>query len=510
MELLKIYDGVEEGFGEFLENPNNERVLFSAKFGMGKTTFLKYFFDKNKAKYNAFYLFPVNYSVQENKDIFSLIKYDILYYLLIEYKYLFSNSEIKPEVFLPKYLHKYAYKLLLPLLMFQDPSIGIKIYSVLNKEIETFIEKYEKENQSENDVVDNLGLSLLNEEGNIYERNYLTELIIAGLQEVKKLEVDTGDNKNSEMSSETEEETFKENVLVIDDLDRLDPKHIFRLLNVFAAHFDYSEEQKRTYGNNKFGFDKIVFVTDANNIQRVYEHFYGLKADFNGYIDKFFSTQIYYFDTNDNIEQLVENIISQNKIYYVYSNDYNRSEHPISFQNSTIYKKCIIFLLILLLKCNSITMRSLVKVNMRYYKIPFAIHNFKPENINIYGGELLGWILIETLIVFLGSKNRLIEVLSVLKDNLSDDSKTISLEIYNPFLVILLQNQHKYHYQYIGEIDMSDYIKGAENDKTGYELIKNPAGNYSLKLSGRILVSSSMLINMILESIKKLEEMKFL
>ena len=30
----------------------------------------------------------------------------------------------------------------------------------------------------------------------------------------------------------------KKTVLIIDDLDRIDPEHIFRLLNVFAAHLD--------------------------------------------------------------------------------------------------------------------------------------------------------------------------------------------------------------------------------------------------------------------------------
>ena len=28
-------------------------------------------------------------------------------------------------------------------------------------------------------------------------------------------------------------------ILIIDDLDRLDPEHIFRLFNVFSAHFDH-------------------------------------------------------------------------------------------------------------------------------------------------------------------------------------------------------------------------------------------------------------------------------
>jgi hypothetical protein len=91
------------------------------------------------------------------------------------------------------------------------------------------------------------------------------------------------------------EEKLKK-VLIIDDLDRLDPEHIFRLFNIFSAHFDqvhYYENQK---GNdNKFGFDKIIFVCDIENIRKIFAHKYGIEVDFSGYIDKFYSTGIYHF-----------------------------------------------------------------------------------------------------------------------------------------------------------------------------------------------------------------------
>jgi len=53
----------------------------------------------------------------------------------------------------------------------------------------------------------------------------------------------------------------KKSVLIIDDLDRIDPEHIFRILNVFSAHFDITED-----GKNKFDFDKIILVCDIQNI----------------------------------------------------------------------------------------------------------------------------------------------------------------------------------------------------------------------------------------------------
>jgi tRNA A37 threonylcarbamoyladenosine biosynthesis protein TsaE len=45
-------------FKEHLGLEQNERIIFSAKFGDGKTTFLREFF-KNNPEYNAIHLYPV-------------------------------------------------------------------------------------------------------------------------------------------------------------------------------------------------------------------------------------------------------------------------------------------------------------------------------------------------------------------------------------------------------------------------------------------------------------------
>ena len=75
--------------------------------------------------------------------------------------------------------------------------------------------------------------------------------------------------------------TSRETVLIIDDLDRLDPEHIFRLFNVFSAHYDNQNEK------NKFGFDKVIFVCDVENVRKIFHYKYGLDVEFNGYIDEF-------------------------------------------------------------------------------------------------------------------------------------------------------------------------------------------------------------------------------
>ena len=55
------------------------RVIFSAKFGDGKTTSLEEMRKHEIMKdYDIFSIHPVNYSVASNEDVFEYIKRDIL------------------------------------------------------------------------------------------------------------------------------------------------------------------------------------------------------------------------------------------------------------------------------------------------------------------------------------------------------------------------------------------------------------------------------------------------
>jgi hypothetical protein len=69
-------------FKSFIDLEDNHRMIFSAKFGAGKTYFLKSFFKEYSASYEAVFLYPVNYQVSANEDIFELVKFDLLRSLL--------------------------------------------------------------------------------------------------------------------------------------------------------------------------------------------------------------------------------------------------------------------------------------------------------------------------------------------------------------------------------------------------------------------------------------------
>jgi hypothetical protein len=72
-------------FDEHLKLPENNRILFSGKFGTGKSHFLKEYFESNIDKYCMFWISPVNYVVGANHDIFEWIKIDIAKELLSKY-----------------------------------------------------------------------------------------------------------------------------------------------------------------------------------------------------------------------------------------------------------------------------------------------------------------------------------------------------------------------------------------------------------------------------------------
>lgn len=65
-------------FAQYLEK--TDRIILSAKFGDGKTYLLNEL-RKDEAmqdKYEFFTIYPVNYSVAKNEDVFEYIKRDII------------------------------------------------------------------------------------------------------------------------------------------------------------------------------------------------------------------------------------------------------------------------------------------------------------------------------------------------------------------------------------------------------------------------------------------------
>lgn len=282
----------EKLFENHLAEKDNLRIFFSGKFGSGKTTFLKNYFGKNEDKYRAIHLFPVNYSVAENRDIFELVKADILMEMMDKYgdSLKFENLDIGHEWAFYFQMKEGLFEML-PSLLKLIPGIGGQLSDVgnalikLRKGMDAKRQEYSKDELTE---VGEFMKDLQLERGSIYELNLVSEII-------KGLISQLNGNGN---------EDEKETVLLIDDMDRIDPGHLFRIMNVFSAHFDHSDGL-----GNKFGFDKIIFIADHENIKSIYHHFYGLGTDISGYLDKFFSTEIFIFNTNNGVSDGIGNVM---------------------------------------------------------------------------------------------------------------------------------------------------------------------------------------------------------
>ncbi|RIJ49473.1 hypothetical protein D1614_08005 [Maribellus luteus] len=291
--LVIPIDKIKSDFQTFLTPHHNRRIIFSGAFGIGKTHFLNEFF-KEKEEYFPVFLRPINYSLLSNEDVFKFIKYDILAQLIQNEKFEVGDSfDFSAEEYTKYYVGQNGFSILFNLLKYA-PKVGAFIKA--SEKLGILVEKFRN---GLKEINSNAELKMLKEFGEqaenhfLYENDGVTDFISEIL--------------NKLVTPENQEDGNKSKVLIIDDLDRLDPEHIFRLFNVFSAHFDQVHYYENKEGNdNKFGFDKIIFVCDIENIRKIFAHKYGSEVDFSGYIDKFYSTTIYRFLHNDVFDQIVK------------------------------------------------------------------------------------------------------------------------------------------------------------------------------------------------------------
>lgn len=327
---------------------HNERIILSGKFGIGKSFFLNKYFESHSDKFISINLRPVNYVVSSNEDIFQLIKYDIIYELLIhndEYE-LFNINPLE-EATIRNYFIADNFGNILDK-FFTSVNLIDKSILDLSKYIYSLVNEYEKFRHKHLDrlnqfkQLDIFNKELTNKLGGIYENDFISELINNSIEKLKQ--------------------TGKRIILVIDDVDRIDPEHIFRIINVFGAHLDIRKNE------NKFLFDSTILVCDIKNIRGVFMHRYGKFVDFEGYIDKFYSNSIFYYD---NITAIINWI--------------NGLENTSRFHNknkSSVYT--FLFFIITNMSINNlINLRSLIKLDLKTDELGNLTVNINPDyNLN--------------------------------------------------------------------------------------------------------------------------------
>lgn len=402
----------EAAFKDHLALPGNTRIIFSAPFGTGKTYFLKKFFgEKNPT---VFHLYPVNYSVSSNEDIFELVKYDLLFQLLKPYRGIqFEDIKysISQRVFLA--LNDPSNDAVVSKLFSLVPKVGAAL-SILYDEVSKLRDKLApKKQKDEKNDIENSKRKIEKKEGSIHEMNDLSELVKDLISRTKK-------NKIQESDKENESKKWQENesILIIDDLDRIDPEHIFRLLNVFAAHFDINKDE------NKFGVDQVIFVCDVENIRKIFANKYGQDADFNGYIDKFYSTQIFYFDNTKMLSQSIDSILDKSL--------FNKDE-------SLIFEHNIAKLILeTLIQENVINLRVLLKFTDSAYELSNKNLNF--ESISKESVEITYFYVFEFIYRLFGNVNSYLSSLKRIahKKHIDDD-------VIGSFLMIVGWRTHRFN-----------------------------------------------------------------
>ncbi len=296
MGPISIETNLEE-FNEHLKM--NQRTIFSARFGDGKSYFLNKFRQTYQREYEFITLYPVNYQIADNKEIFEYIKRDILIQMIVK-GMVRTNPDISDSLMLQFYIMNNSQSLLenliksFPLLGLPETMVstfinGYKgIVSTLN--FKNSFSKYKKAiiNKDDQAIIESFVKDFSNEAGSPYEMDLITYLIYNNIHLYAK-------------------ENNKKIVLILEDLDRLDPAHFFRILNIFSAHIDrvyqlgtIESENKEDFPelNNKFGFDNIITVFDNVIAQKTFKHFYGKDANYDGYICKFLTTIPFHYSIN--------------------------------------------------------------------------------------------------------------------------------------------------------------------------------------------------------------------
>lgn len=260
----------------------NPRVIFSARFGDGKTFFLNKFITGYSKDRLFLTIHPVDYSVASNEDIFEYIKHDIIKQL--------CEIRVIDDSFIKKCTNGIINcDNVLDALAFLSKCfllIGGEQLSATFKLIKSIKNKYTKENKSIKNFINQFSA----QRGGIYENDAFTQLIREAIKSVQERKTEP-----------------KQMILVIEDLDRIDPGQLFRILNVFSAHLD-SVNCKQ----NKFGFSNIVFVLDYQITKSIFQHFYGAESNYEGYMTKFLSSCVFNYSITRTAQQ---NLIDKLKEY---------------------------------------------------------------------------------------------------------------------------------------------------------------------------------------------------
>ena len=326
-------------FREFLAIENNKRVFFSGKFGVGKTYFLKEFFREEKKGYDAYHLFPVKYQITSNEDIIKLLRYDILVELVNKYPNLLDVENNQNSVSWLQQVGFFIKQSDIQESLLNCITNVANMIPVLGRPIaETagFTQAIIKLARGWQET----GLQLRQSDINKMYRD------------VRKYENETNalDTVLNKTIKERKGSKKRKSVLILDDFDRIDPEHIFRILNVFSSLLKLDKDGNSQVDDNKFGFDYVIIVGDKANVENIFRHRYGQDVDFSGYFDKFFSTHPYEFDNRWAVRLEILKFIQKNQ---------HTRRHRSDTDNRNYMELIVQEMLVMILHIDNLNLRAL-------------------------------------------------------------------------------------------------------------------------------------------------------
>ena len=286
MQIGTLNIDVSEKVKDFVQYlDSTDRIILSARFGDGKTHLLNALRNDETAnkEYEFFTIYPVNYSVAPNEDVFEYIKRDII--VQLNERGLLNNIDLESVLGTI-----WSSKDIEPILSLLCTTIPYGKF--FDKAIKLVSDK-RKEEEEKLHAVDNYLSSFKAYKGSIYEEDCYTKIIQAAIRLIGERQETDGHKLKG-----------KKPVLIIEDLDRLDPKHLFRILNVISAHMEDSNTPDKV--GNKFGFNNIILVMDYDATKHIFHHFYGDGACYEGYMSKFLSREPFRYSIQQEMVKAVE------------------------------------------------------------------------------------------------------------------------------------------------------------------------------------------------------------
>ena len=296
VHIPELITNFEPVFERMLEA--NSSMLFSGKFGSGKSYFLNHYFQQaaNAAKYCVVYTQPSGYYHAADEDVLGYLKYDILFELL-------RQSDLEELVgedvgTFSTLLHMLQEDGVAPvtvlgaavvLLLFAGPgaaigplqlakltglaSSGAAMYS---KGLQWLEETKRRLNEDDSTRLEE-HLKLLSERRNsLFEESAINDLIHKLLQQ--------------------QSDRDKQTVLIVDDLDRMLPDDCLSFLNLLSVHTIPSNDVHLSRRKNLYGFDRIIICGHLANLEAAIEHKFGPRYDSAGYMAKIFAERILDYD----------------------------------------------------------------------------------------------------------------------------------------------------------------------------------------------------------------------